>query len=370
MILWLVNFDDLRRTGRMTLRTVTIGTPGRASGTIVGDTLFLRTTKGAPNGRVVAVDITDPAEPRWRDVVPERRDASIADVAFGRGLIAVTYLRHASNVTEVFEPSGRPIGTLAQPGIGTTALATSDDRTEAFLLFQSFIHPPTVFRMDLRTPTEQGRQWKASVPVKPESIVVEQVRYRSKDGTEVTMFLVRRQDLVPNGALPTLLAGYGALGVAMTPIYTADWAQWLDAGGLVAVPHVRGGGEYGASWHAAGARDRKTTSFDDFIAAAEWLIANRYTNPERLALYGVEAGGLLAGGALVSRPDLFRAAVLLRPLLDMLRYDRFGQASAFTQEFGPPADRAAFGWLRAYSPYQRVTPGNEVPGGSLGGQRV
>ena len=140
------------------------------------------------------------------------------------------------------------------------------------------------------------------------------------------MFLVRRTDVTPNGALPTVLIGYGAFGVRMTPTFAANWFQWFEAGGMLAVPSVRGGGEYGPAWHAAGARDRKHASFDDFIAAAEWLIANRYTNPEKLAVYGSAAGGLLAGGAIVSRPELFRAAVLLNPLLDMLRYDRFLQA--------------------------------------------
>jgi len=258
--------------------------------------------------------------------------------------------------------AGRPLGRLAQPGIGTTSLAAREDRTEAFLLFQSFNRPPTVYRIDLETPSEPGKPWKASAAaVTPESVAVDLVRYRSKDGTEVSMFLARRKDLAVNGALPTLLVGYGAFGVRMTPSYTPDWFQWFEAGGLLAVPHVRGGGEYGPAWHAAGARERKTASFDDLIAAAEWLIANRYTNPEKLALYGDTAGGLLAGGALVSRPDLFRAAVLLNPLLDMLRYDRFLDTRAWTPEFGAPADPDAFSWLRAYSPYQRVTRGTRYP---------
>jgi prolyl oligopeptidase len=204
----------------------------------------------------------------------------------------------------------------------------------------------------------------------PESIAVEQVRVRSKDGTAVSMFLVRRKDLAPNGALPTLLVGYGAFGVAMTPAYTAHWVQWFEAGGVLAVAHVRGGGEYGPAWHAAGARDRKTASFDDFIAAAEWLIANQYTGPEKLALFGGAAGGLLAGGALVSRPDLFRAAVLIDPLLDMLRYDRFLQGPGWRPEFGAPAEPDAFGWLRSYSPYHRVTRGTRYPAVLLAGSET
>jgi len=305
----------------------------------------------------------NPGQARWRDVVPERADAVIEDVAFGRGIIAVTYLKQASNVTEVFDQSGRALGALAQPGIGTTSLSASDDRTEAFLQFESFNHPPTIFRVDLRTPAVQGAQWQVSTaPVHPGDIRVEQVKYRSRDGTEVSMFLARRQDVTPNGALPTMLGGYGAFGVRMTPAFTASEFQWFDAGGLLAVPQVRGGGEYGPAWHAAGSRDRKAASFEDLIAAAEWLIANRYTNAEKLALYGEGAGGLLAGGVLVSRPDLFRAAVLINPLLDMFRYDRFLAARNWTPEFGAPADPEGFDWLRTYSPYQRVTRGTKYPG--------
>jgi prolyl oligopeptidase len=310
----------------------------------------------------VAVDVANPAEARWREVVPTRADAVVESVAYGRDVLAVTYLKEASSVTEIFQATGRPLGTLAQPGLGSSLLSASQDRTEAFLWFQSFNRPPMVYRVDLQTPTVPGRQWKAAAAsVDPESVQVNRVRYRSKDGTDVSMFLVHSRDVTPNGALPTLLVGFGAFGVPMTPTFTGHWFQWFDAGGLIAVPHVRGGGEYGPAWHAAGSRDRKQTSFDDVIAAAEWLVANRYTNPQKLALYGATMGGLLSGGALVSRPDLFRAAVLMNPLTDMLRYDRFLQARAWTPEFGAPSEADAFRWLRAYSPYHRVTPGTQYP---------
>lgn len=360
--LWLVDFDQLRRTGRMVLRTVTVGVPGRAIGTIVGDRLVLHTTKGAPNGRVVAAEVEDPSQPRWREIVPERSDAIIERVDYARDRIVVTYLKDAANVTEVFDRAGRRLGTLAQPGLGTTNLATSQDQTDAFLWFQSFNRPPTVYRVDLQTPAVQGRQWKAATAtVAPDSVQVNLVRYRSRDGTEISMFLVHRSDVTLNGALPTLLLGYGAFGVPMTPTYTASWFQWFDAGGLIAVPHVRGGGEYGPAWHAAAVGEHKQRSFDDYLAAAEWLIANRYTNSQKLAAYGALVGGLLASEALVTRPDLFRAVVLVNPLTDMLRYDRYLQGSAWTPEFGAPDDASAFGWLRAYSPYHRVARGTSYP---------
>jgi len=360
--LWLTSFEELRRTGRTTARIATLGRPGRAAGTVIGNTLFVETTKGAPNGRVVAVDVNNPAEVGWRDIVPERPDAIIESVTFADGVIAVTYLKQASSITEVFDLAGRALGLLAQPGIGTTALSASADRTDAFLLFESFNRPPTIYRVDLATPAVQGLRWKKSgVPVKPDAVGIERVQYRSKDGTEIGMFLVRRTDLTPNGALPTVLIGYGAFGVRMTPTFAANWFEWFEAGGVLAVPSVRGGGEYGPGWHAAGARGRKQASVDDFIAAAEWLCANGYTNPEKLAVYGNSAGGLLAAAAIVSRPELFKAAVLLSPLVDMLRYDRFLQAREWAPEFGAPSDAEAFSWLRAYSPYQRVTAGTRYP---------
>jgi prolyl oligopeptidase len=348
-------------------RDVTKGSPGRAAGAVVGATLFLQTTKGAPNGRVVVADVTHPEESRWRTVIPERLDA-IEDVAFGRGVIAVTYLKQASSVTEVFDYSGRSIGVLAQPGIGRTAIASAVDRTDAFLLFESFNRPPTIFRVDLLTPSVAPSQWKApAAPVDPDSVSVEIVRYPAKDGTGISMFLAKRKDVALNGALPTLLSGYGAFGVSMRPAFAAHWFQWFQAGGMLAIPHVRGGGEYGEAWHMAGARDRKTTSIDDFIAAADWLVANKYTNPDKLAILGGAAGGLLDASAMVSRPDLFRAVVLVGPLLDMFRYDLFPPAAAWTPEFGSAADAGAFASLRLYTPYQRVSRGTRYPGVMLSG---
>jgi prolyl oligopeptidase len=369
--LWVVSFDAFRRTGRMTPVAASVGDPGRATGTVIDGTLYLHTTKGAPNGRVVAVSASKPAQANWKVLVAERPDAQIDAVAFGRGVMAVTYLKQASHVTEVFNLDGSPRGVLSQPGIGTTSLVASEDLTEAFLSFQSFNRPPTVLRVDLQSPSRPGHQWKTvSVPVAPDTVDVERVQYPAADGTPISMFLVRRKGLAPNRALPTLIVGYGALGVRMTPTFTPTLFHWFEAGGMLAVPHVRGGGEYGAAWHAAGARDRKQTSIDDVVAAAEWLMANGYTNAGKLAMYGGTGGGLLAGGAMTQRPDLFRAVILLDPLLDLLRYDRFPEARYWTSELGSASDAAAFGWLRSYSPYQRVAGGTRYPAVLLAGREA
>jgi prolyl oligopeptidase len=360
--LWVASFEDFLRTGRVTTKVASVGVEGRASGTVIDGVLYLHTTKGAPRGRVVSVAAADPRQARWKDVIPERSGAEIEAVVFGHGTIVVTYLEHASNVTEVFDLQGKSLGTLAQPGIGASTLTATEDRDEAFLTFQSFNRPPTIYRVDLSAPSTPPSQWKVlAAPVEPDAIDVQQVRYPSKDGAEITMFLVHKKGLTPSGASPTMIVGYGGLGVRMTPTFSGPLFQWFEAGGILAVPNVRGGSEYGSAWRIAGAREKKQTSFDDAIAAAEWLIAKGYTNPQKLALYGGAGGGLLAGAVFTQRPDLFRAALLVNPLLDMLRFDRFLQGRFWTGELGSPSDPAQFAWLNAYSPYSRVKAGSKYP---------
>jgi prolyl oligopeptidase len=190
---------------------------------------------------------------------------------------------------------------------------------------------------------------------------VEQVWYPSKDGTKISMFLVRTKGLNPTGDSPTLLVGYGAFKVSMLPAFSATLFQWLESGGILAVPNLRGGGEYGEEWHRAGILDKKQRVFDDFIGAAEWLIANKHTNPQKLAIYGSSNGGLLTAAAITQRPELFRAALVLDPLVDMLRYDRFPIAQHWLSEYGSAQNAAQFPSLVAYSPYQRVRPGTKYP---------
>ena len=360
--LWVVNFDEYLKTGSVKRTPVTVGEPGQAFGGVVDGTLFLQTTKGAPKGRVVAVDPSNPALEHWRDVVPERQDAVIEGVSVGKGVIAVTYLRNASNVVEVFDFSGRSLGVVSQPGLGTSRIAAEEDRTEAYLTFTSFNHPTSIFRVDLSAPQAAPELWeRPEAPVDPSSVEVEQVWYPSKDGTRVSMFLVHKKGLVKKGDTPTLLYGYGGFNVNMTPTFTPVMFQWFDAGGLYAVPNLRGGGEYGDAWHEAGMLERKQNVFDDFIAAAEWLLATGYTNAEKLAISGGSNGGLLTGAALTQRPELFRAAVVAVPLLDMLRYERFLMARYWVPEYGSAEQPDQFRFLQAYSPYHRVRDRTKYP---------
>jgi prolyl oligopeptidase len=360
--LWIADFDRFLKTGRLDKTVVSVGEPGIAFGTVIDGTLYLQTTKGAPKGRVVAVDANAPASKQWRDVVPERDDAVIESVSFAKGAMAVTYLRNASNTIEVFDLAGRPRGSVKLPGIGAAGISTELDRTEAYVTFTSFNYPTTIFRVDLANPGAEPELWeRPDVPVDPSTVEVEQVWYPSKDGTRVSMFLVHRKGLVKDGRAPTLLSGYGGFNVSETPAFTATLFQWFEAGGLFALPNLRGGGEYGDAWHEAGMLDRKQNVFDDFIAAAEWLVANDYTNPSKLAIAGGSNGGLLTGAAITQRPDLFRAAIVAVPLLDMLRYQDFLMAKFWVPEYGSAVDAAQFRFLFEYSPYHRVKPGTKYP---------
>jgi len=360
--LWLVDFDRFLASGTIDKKIVTVGADGQAFGTAIDGTLFIHTTKGAPRGRIVAVGVSQPDQAQWRDIVPERADAIIDTVSFGKGVIAVTYLKNASNVVEVFDFKGKSLGVVSQPGIGAAAVTAEIDRTEAYLTFTSFNYPTTIFRVDLAAPQAAPELWeRPDVPVDPATAEVEQVWYPSKDGTRISMFLVHRKGLTPAGDTPTLLTGYGGFNISETPAFSATLFQWVEAGGLYAAPNLRGGGEYGDAWHEAGMLGKKQNVFDDFIAAAEWLIANRHTNAQRLAITGASNGGLLTAAILTQRPDLVRAAIVGVPLLDMLRYQNFLMARYWVPEYGSAENPEHFGFLHAYSPYHHVKAGTHYP---------
>jgi prolyl oligopeptidase len=361
--LWLVDFAAFLKTGKVTRQVVSVGVDGQGYGTVLDGILYLHTTKGAPKGRVIAVDATRPAQTNWRDVVAERSEAVIEGVSFARGVMAITYLKNAANVIEVFDYTGQSKGLVAQPGIGSAGISTELDRTEAYVTFTSFNYPTTIFRMDLARPATDGELWaRPPVPVDPSSVEVAQVWYPSKDGTKISMFLVHKKGLAKNGDTPTLLFGYGGFNISETPSFIAHLFQWYEDGGLFALPNLRGGGEYGDAWHEAGMLGQKQNVFDDFIASAEWLMRERYTKPARLAIWGGSNGGLLTGTAITQRPDLFRAALVLVPLLDMLRYQNFLMARYWVPEYGSAEDPDQFKFLYAYSPYHHVKPNTKYPG--------
>lgn len=359
--LWIANLEQWRRTGELELKTAVMGLQGRLGGSLFkGDTLYLQHSFDAPNGRVSAIDLTNPDYARWRDVISQQDKLVIRSTSFAEDIIAVNYLADAHSRISLFGLNGKPGGDIELPGIGTASLRTARDRSEAFLAFSSYNMPRTIYHIDLKTGNRT--LWaRPDIPVDPDALEVRQVWYESRDGTPVSMFIIHRKDLKLDGNNPAILYGYGGFNAAMTPRFSATLFPWFENGGVYAVANLRGGGEYGSDWHKAGMLANKQNVFDDFIAAGEWLIEHGYTNSARLGMAGGSNGGLLTGAVAVQRPELFAAAVSAVPLLDMLRYQNFLMARYWVPEYGTAEDAQQFNYLRAYSPYHNVRKGQRYP---------
>ena len=353
-----VYFADLAEGGPIV--PVANDIDARFTGEIGGESLFLHTNWKAPKGRILRIDLRKPARENWREVVPET-DAVIDGFSLGGGRLFVNYLENVKSRVRVFEADGRRVEDIAFPAMGSiSGIGGRWASDEAFFMFSSFHIPSTIYRYELPS----GRQevwWRLQVPMDSDSLEVEQVWYKSKDGTRVPMFLVHGKGLHRNGSNPALLTGYGGFNATLTPWFSPIAAIWAENGGVFAVANLRGGGEFGEEWHRAGIRENKQNVFDDFLAAAEWLIANGYTRPEKLAISGGSNGGLLVGAALAQRPELFRAIVCTYPLLDMVRYHKFLLARFWVPEYGSSEDSEQFKYLHAYSPYHRVQKGTKYP---------
>ncbi len=359
---WVMNLDEWFRSGAVRLTPVLIGEDGRNVATVEGDAMYMQTYASAPNGRIVKVNPYKPSKENWVDLAPHRADAILNGFSMARGLIAAQYLYDASTRIDLFALDGTPAGTLKLPGTGTASISTSPDRTEAFLSYESYNEPDTIYHVDLTTPDATPALWeRLEVPVDGSSITVKRVKYSSKDGTEVGMFIIHRNGLELNGSNPTILYGYGGFDIPMVPNFSATLFPFFEAGGVYAVANLRGGGEKGLEWHRAGMLDRKQNVFDDFVAAAEWLIDSGYTSPERLGVAGGSNGGLLTGAMVTQRPDLISAALVAVPLLDMLRFEKFLMARYWVPEYGSAENAAQYKYLRAYSPYQNIKPGTKYP---------
>ncbi len=336
------------------------GIDAEFSGRIASNTLFVRTDWKAPNGRVLRIDLGNPEPEAWKEIVPEGK-APLQGTFLAGGRLFVSDLPDVASRVRIFDANGKPLGILPLPGIGSGGgVAGRWGRDEAFFTFTSFNAPLTIYRYDVKT-NKAVEWWKSGVPVDPAAIEVKQVFVTSKDGTKIPMFLVYRKGLVPDGKAPVWLTGYGGFRISQTPGFRANAILWAERGGVYAVAGLRGGGEYGEEWHKAGMLAKKQNVFDDFISAAEWLIANRYTTSERLAISGGSNGGLLVGAAMTQRPELFRAVICSVPLLDMVRYDRFKIAKFWVPEYGTADDAEQFRVLYAYSPYHHVKDGTRYP---------
>jgi prolyl oligopeptidase len=307
--------------------------------------------------------VVDPARPEpehWTEVVPQL-EATLQGFDVVGGQLALSYLERAASRLEVRTLEGKLVRAVPLPALGIASLLSGEeDADEAFFSFESFTVPREIFRTSVRTGAT-SRWFALDVPVDPSRYEITQVMVPSKDGTPVSMFIVHARGVKRDGSSPALLYGYGGFQVAMTPSFKPSIYPWLERGGIWALANLRGGSEYGEVWHQGGMRERKQNTFDDFIAAAEYLVREGWTAPARLAIQGGSNGGLLVGAAMTQRPDLFRVVLCEVPLLDMIRYHRFGSGRTWIDEYGSADDPALFQAIRAYSPYHRVVDGTAYP---------
>jgi prolyl oligopeptidase len=325
-----------------------------------GDTLYFRTDDHAPRGRVIAIDAKNPAREKWREVIPESSDTlESAELAAGRWI--TSYLHDAHNRVQMFELDGRAAESVELPGIGSVAAFSTDAKDpEAFFSFASFTTPTAIYRYDVKE-KKLGAWRSPHVDFSPDDYVTREVFYASKDGTRVPMFVSHKKSVHPDASTPALLYGYGGFNISMKPEFRPANLLWMERGGLYAMPCLRGGGEYGREWHEAGIKEKKQNVFDDFIAAAEFLIAQGHTSKEKLAISGRSNGGLLVGACLTQRPDLFGAALPGVGVLDMLRYHRFTIGWAWASDYGTSEEAAGFAYLSRYSPLHNVKAGTSYP---------
>jgi len=330
-------------------------------GEIFSDKLYIITNEDASRYRVFVVDAANPKREHWKEIIPES-DAVLQDISVFDGKLLARYEKNATSQLKVFSLAGRPLGEIPLPAIGTVVGRGGRwDRKQVFFGFQSFTIPPAVYEVsDLAKP--HSELWdKVSAPLDPANYEVHQLWFTSKDGTKVPMFVFYKKGLKLDGRNPTLLTGYGGFNISVNPSFVGGRFLWLDHGGVYAVANLRGGAEFGEDWHRAGMLDKKQNVFDDFIAAAEYLISKKYTDKDHLAIQGGSNGGLLVGAVFTQRPELFRAVVCQVPLLDMLRYQNFQIAKLWVPEYGSADDPKQFEWLYAYSPYHHVKPETEYP---------
>jgi len=327
---------------------------------IRGDRLYLWTNWNAPNWRILMADLRDPAREKWKEIVAQS-EWPIDSASGVAGRLFVTYLENVKSRVKQYDPSGRYLADLKAPGIGSVFGPEGNwAGDEGFFSYTSFVEPNTIYRFTA-SGDSQLVWYRPPIPIQADDYEVKQVWYESKDKTRVPMFLVNRKGLEANGARPVLLTGYGGFASSETPVFSRVAAVWAEMGGVFALPNLRGGGEFGERWHRAGMFEKKQNVFDDFIAAAEWLAANHYTQPRMIAIEGASNGGLLVGAAITERPDQFGAAVCGYPLLDMLRYQKFKVGSYWVTEYGSADDPQQFPYLFRYSPYQNVKKGVKYP---------
>lgn len=327
----------------------------------VGTVVYFKTDLNAPRARIIAIDVTKPERENWREVIPESEDV-LSFVTIVNNQLVAAYMHDARHQLKLFNLDGSFVREIPLPGIGSiSGLTGRPDDTEMFVGFSSFLYPTTIFRYDFKASKFEVFK-KSKIDFEPSHYATKQVFYHSKDGTRVPMFIIHKKGLELNGDNPTWLYGYGGFNISLTPRFSISRLIWLESGGVYAMANLRGGSEYGEEWHQAGTLARKQNVFDDFIAAAEWLIENRYTNSAKLAINGGSNGGLLVAACMTQRPELFGAVVCQVPVIDMLRYHKFTVGRYWVSDYGnAEANPDHFKFLYAYSPLHRIKPGTTYP---------
>jgi prolyl oligopeptidase len=319
--------------------------------TVWRDQFYVMTNHGAPKNRLYKIDPAHLQRAAWKEIVPET-DATLEHAGIVGDHLVLTYLRHAASEIEIHDLAGKRVRKADLPPLGSAAgMVGNPDEDTGYIAYSSFTEPQVIYKTSIHT--GKTAEWaRIKLPVDTAQLTAEQVFYPSKDGTRISMFILSKHGVARDGTHPTILSGYGGFNVNLTPAFASSRAVWLERGGVIAIPNLRGGGEYGEDWHRAGMQLVKQNVFDDFIAAAEYLIAERWTSRDHLAISGGSNGGLLVGAAVTQRPDLFKAVICAVPLLDMLRYHQFGSGKTWVPEYGSAEDEAQFRALYQYSPYR------------------
>lgn len=325
-----------------------------------GGTFFVKTDYQAPKGRVVAVDSANPARNQWREIIPEA-DATLQNAGLTGELLIGHYLKDARTQIKMFDTSGKFVREVKLPGIGAAAgFGGRRDETETFYSMTSFAIPSRIYRYDMKT-GESTLFREPKVKFNPDDYEVKQIFYAGKDGTKIPMFITHKKGIQLDGNNPTLLYGYGGFNISMTPVFSIARLVWMEMGGVFAMPNIRGGGEYGKAWHHAAVKTKRQVAYDDFIAAAEWLIANKYTRPARLAIQGGSNGGLLVGACMTQRPDLYGACLPAVGVMDMLRFQKFTAGRYWVDDYGSSDNPEEFQALLKISPYHNLKKGVKYP---------
>ncbi len=354
-------FKDLKKGDAAPWTPLAVGVPAHFAVEPHAGHFYVLTDEGAPLWRLLRVDPAHPERAAWREIVPERKDAKLDSFGVLGGRLALRYLKDAAGRLEVRELDGAAVRELPLPGVGTVGGPYGrPDEDEAYFSYESFTQPSEIHETSMKSGATSLHA-RVTVPIDPSPYLVEEVFFPSKDGTRVSMFIVRRKDLKKDGSSRLLLRGYGGFLVSETPSFVASIYPWLERGGVYAVANLRGGGEYGDAWHRDGMLLKKQNVFDDFLAASEYLVREGYTRPDRLAISGGSNGGLLMGAVITQRPDLYAAVLCAVPLLDMVRYHLFGSGKTWISEYGSADDPEQFRAIEAYSPYHHVTPGTRYP---------